>query len=186
EVVATAETAHRAQALLAKDLDTLKQRLGRYIIGQESLPQAVGNLLVDRGLTVATWELGTGGLVAARLTEPRGAGRWFGGARVLTEGALASRVPLTRDAPALWLAAQARRDAGADLGIGTGPIEVPGDSTGERPYGMVYVAVNLRGMETSHRLSLSGPPARVRQWAADRALALLRAVVLNTALGQRR
>lgn len=179
ELVATAESEQEAEELLADDLARLERKLGPYIIGQESLPRVVGDLLSARGLTVAAWELGTGGLVAARLTRPVGAEGWFRGGRVLTEAALAA--PLSGDAPALWLAAQARRNAGADLGVGTGPVLVPADSRSERPYGVVHVAVNLHGRTASHRLSLSGAPARVRQWAADRALALLRTVVLNDA-----
>jgi nicotinamide-nucleotide amidase len=179
ELVATADTEDEAQALLDQDLETLEEKLGPCIIGQESLPQAVGDLLADRGLTVAAWELGTGGLVAARLTRPAGAGRWFRGSRVITEEALEDQEFDTDDAPARWLASQARRGSRADLGIGTGPIDVPRDSTPERPYGVAHVAVDLRGQVTSQRLSLSGSPARVRQWAADRALALVRTVILE-------
>jgi nicotinamide-nucleotide amidase len=181
ELVATAETEAQAEALLADDLDRLEQKLGPYILGQKRLPQAVGDLLSERDLTIATWELGTGGLVAARLTEPPEAGRWFRGGRVVTEDALEQLTPPVDDTPALWLAAQARRKSGADLGIGTGPINIPDDSAPDQPYGLVHVAVDLQGWPASHRLSLSGPPAHVRQWAADRALALLRTVVLNAA-----
>jgi nicotinamide-nucleotide amidase len=177
ELVATAKTEEAAEALLAEDLARVEQKLGPYIIGQQSLHQAVGDLLSAHDLTVAAWELGTGGLVAARLTRPPQPERWFRGGRVLTEDAL--EPPLSGESPALWLAAQARRQTGADLGIGTGPVEVPADSAPDRPYGVVHVAVDLQGQTTSHRLSLSGDPARVRQWAADRALALLRTVILN-------
>jgi nicotinamide-nucleotide amidase len=77
------------------------------------------------------------------------------------------------------MASAIRQAAGADVGVGVGPIVVPDDSTSGRPYGEVHVAVNVHGRETERRLSFNGDRARVREWAADAALALLRMWLLE-------
>ena len=63
--------------------------------------------------------------------------------------------------------------------VGMGMITTPKDDTPQRPYGGVHVAVNLRGRETCRRLSFNGNRVRVREWAADAALALVRLWVLK-------
>jgi nicotinamide-nucleotide amidase len=178
EVVAAGNTPEDADALIEADLATLQAELGRYVISvdERDLPQVVADLLVERGLTIATAELGTGGLVAARLTEPEGFSRWFGG----------SSVPDTNpghDSAVLAQALAARQATIADVGVGVGPVIIPEDSTFRRPYGIVHVAVNLRGREICRQLSFNGDRARVREWAADAALALVRLWVLGQAAG---
>jgi len=185
EVVAAGSTPEEAEALIEADLMTLRAELGRYVISEDGrdLPQVVADLLVERGLTVATVELGSGGLVAARLTEPEGSERWFRRSVVpdleLASLGLPKDQSLTDEGTALTMASVARRATEADIGVGVGAIAVPKDSTTERPYGMVHVAVNVQVGETCRRLSFNGDRARVRQWAADGALALVRLRVLE-------
>jgi nicotinamide-nucleotide amidase len=185
EVVAAAATPDKAETLLAADLAALRAKLGRYIISEDGrdLPQVVADLLVERGLTIATAELGTGGLVAARLTEPEGNERWFRRSAVVDEEIASLDKPkggsLADEETALTMASTARYAAAADVGVGVGAIAIPEDSTPQRPYGAVHVAVNLRGQAACHRLSFNGDRARVREWAADGALALVRLWVLE-------
>jgi nicotinamide-nucleotide amidase len=185
EVVAAGSTPEEAGALVETDLAALRAELGRYIISEDErdLPQVVADLLVERGLTIATAELGTGGLVAARLTEPEGSERWF--RRGVTFG-LERESPgrgesgrLTEEDDALAMASAVRQASQADIGVGVGAITIPEDSTPGRPYGVVHVAVNLRGQGTCRRLGFSGERARVREWAADAALALVRLRLLE-------
>ena len=138
---------------------------------------------MERELTVAVAELGTGGLVAARLTEPVGSERWF--RRSVTFGVdregtgRGEHTRLTAEEDVLAMASAIRQAAGADVGVGVGPIIVPDDSTSGRPYGEVHVAVNVHGRETERRLSFNGDRARVREWTADASLALLRLWLLE-------
>jgi nicotinamide mononucleotide (NMN) deamidase PncC len=80
---------------------------------------------------------------------------------------------------ALAQALAARQATVADVGVGVGSVIVPEDSTPRRPYGVVHMAVNVRGQETCRRLSFNGDRARVREWAADAALALVRLQLLE-------
>jgi len=178
EVVAAGSTPEEAYALIEADLAALRAELGRYVISadERDLPQVVADLLVEHGLTIATAELGTGGLVAARLTEPEGFSRWFRGSSV-------PDVNPTHDGAVLAQALAARQATIADIGVGVGPVIIPEDSTSRRPYGIVHVAVNLRGRETCRQLSFNGDRARMRNWAADSALALVRLWVLEQGAG---
>jgi nicotinamide-nucleotide amidase len=176
EVVAAGNTPEEAKALAEADLAALRAELGRYVISEDErdLPQVVADLLVERGLTIATAEIGTSGLVAARLTEPEGFSRWFRGSSVLDVN------PASDDEEeALAQALAARQATVADVGVGVGSVIVPEDSTPRRPYGVVHMAVNVRGQETCRRLSFNGDRARVREWAADAALALVRLQLLE-------
>ncbi len=185
EVVAAAATPDKAETLLAADLAALRAELGRYIISEDGrdLPQVVADLLVERGLTIATAELGTGGLVAARLTEPEGNERWFRRSAVVDEEIASLDKPrggsLADEETALTMASTARYAASSDIGVGVGAVAIPKDSTPQRPYGMIHIAVNLRGHMICRRLSFNGDSARVREWAADGALALVRLLVLE-------
>jgi nicotinamide-nucleotide amidase len=176
EVVATGGTQEEAGALIEADVAVLRDTLGWYVISDDErdLPHVLGDLLVEHGLTIATAELGTNGLVAARLTEPEGYARWF------RSGDMMDTCSDNEDEGAGLASALAARQATiADIGIGVGPVVAPQDSTPQRPYGVAHVAVNLRGQETCRRLSFNGDRARVREWIADAALALVRRRVLE-------
>ncbi len=191
EVVATGNTPEEAEALLAADMAALRAELGWHVISEDrrDLPQVVADLLVERGLTIATAELGTGGLMAARLTETRGSEDWFRRSMIFAETDTFGRRKksrLTYEDDTLTMASAIRQAVGADIGVGVGEIAVPEDSTPRRPYGVVHVAVNLRGRETCRRLSFNGDRARVRELAADAALALVREWVLEQDTGDKR
>ena len=185
EVVASASAPEEAEALIERDLIGLRAELGPFVISEDEreLPQVVADLLVEQGLTVATVELGTGGLVAARLTEPQGSERWFRRSIIFgSDQEAAGRKPtssLPREDEVLAMANAVRQAAEVDVGVGVGAICVPEDSTSERPYGVVRAAVNVQGRETCRRFSFNGDHARVREWAADSALALVRLCLLG-------
>jgi len=185
EVTASGTTPEEAERLLETDLVALRDELGPYIISEDGrdLPQVVADLLVARDLTIATAELGTGGLVAARLTEPEGSQRWFRRSAVVDAALSTLEKPqgdcLTDEEVAQALAAAAGRPVGVDIGVGTGAIAIPEDSTPHRPYGTVPIAVNVRGRMTCHRVSFNGDRVRVQELAADAALAMVRLEVLK-------
>ena len=136
-----------------------------------------------RELTIAAAELGTGGLVAARLTEPDGHERWFRRSLTFSSEQEASgrgkNSHLSREDEALAMASAIRQASSADIGVGVGKVIIPEDCPPHRPYGVVCVAVNLRRRETCRQISFNGDRARVREWAADATLALVRLRVLE-------
>lgn len=175
EVVAHAATAEEAEALVEADLATLREAFGQAVLCEDerTLPQVVGDLLADAGLTLAVAEApdGTGGAVAARLCEADGCSRWLRGARVAatpdTPGAVES------------LAAAVRREMGTAASLAAGPLACPPDAPPDRPYWAMDVAVDLEGAVASRRLTYPGQRLRVRDFATDAAINLLRLHVLR-------
>jgi len=187
EVVATGRTPREAEALLAADLRSLRERLGRYIISEDGrdLPEVVIDLLRERGWSVAVAEVGTGGLVAARLCEPEGAERWLRGGFVFASAERAARwarAELVEADLALRLATAARREQAADLGIGVGALILPEEGTGWGTLGTVSVGVDLLGEVHLRALRFPGDRPRAREWAAGRVLALVRELLLGVSL----
>ena len=79
--VARAATAAQADALLDRVSEAIRARLGALVYGEgeESLEQAVGRLLRERGARVAVAESCTGGLIATKLTDVPGSSEYFVG-----------------------------------------------------------------------------------------------------------
>jgi nicotinamide-nucleotide amidase len=179
ELVAGAESAAQAEALLEADREILRERLGHHVISEDErdLPHVVADLLLARGLTIATFELGTGGLVAARLTQPEGSERWFRRSVVsdvkLTLLGLTQGAGLADEETAGAMSTVARQATQADVGVGVGDLVLSEDDTPGRPYGVIPVAVNVQGQETTRVLRFNGDRETVREWAADAVLALI-------------
>ena len=185
EVVGAAATRAAVEKLVEADLTALREELGRYVISEDErdLPQVVADLLVARGLTIATAEVGTGGLLAARLTQPEGSERWFRYGTVLDServwpGARETG-ELAQEDLVLELARDVRNTAGADIGLAVGAIHIPDNRTLWRPFGLTHAGVDLCGQGSARQLRVLGERSRARQWAADAALAMVRLMLLE-------
>jgi competence/damage-inducible protein CinA-like protein len=155
-----------------------------------TLDELVAQGFADRGLTVATAESCTGGLLAARLTAVPGSSGWvLGGvtayansakeqlldvpAAVLEEhGAVSPEV-------AAALAEGARARFGADVGIGITGVAGPGGGTAEKPVGTVHVCLVGPDGSAARALRLPGSRAAVRERSVTMAMHLLRALLVG-------
>lgn len=151
----------------------------------ESLEQIVLYYLGLRQATLAVAESCTGGLVAQRITSVPGSSRCFlGGAVVYSDplktsfanvppeliaqhGAVSSEV-------ACAMAEGIRKRTGATLGLGVTGIAGPTGGTETKPVGLVYFAVSDAHKTDSYNRTFRGDRDRVRQWAAQQALDLVR------------
>ncbi len=118
----------------------------------------VGALLVALGLTLATAESCTGGLLAHRITNVPGSSAYYVGGLVayaneVKETCLGVR-PETllahgavSEETVLEMAGGARARMGADVALATTGIAGPGGGTAEKPVGLVYVALSAAEME---------------------------------------
>lgn len=154
----------RSSTCAAADADEkeVKDRLGKLVFGAEddTLASAVGALLAAGGLTAATAESCTGGLLAKLFTDVPGSSGYFLGGfvtyadreknRVLdvpeplisTHGAVSEEV-------ATAMAKGCRNATGADFALSTTGIAGPGGGTAEKPVGLVYVSLaGVDGAET--------------------------------------
>ncbi len=77
--VARAATVEEANALIESEIEAIRARLGAVVYGEgtDTMESVVGRMLTDRGLTVATAESCTGGLIAERFTDVPGSSAYF-------------------------------------------------------------------------------------------------------------
>jgi nicotinamide-nucleotide amidase len=149
-------------------------------------------MLGMRNMTLAAAESCTGGLLAQRLTAVPGSSRYFlGGAVVyadrlkttfaeVPEELVRSEGPVSEPV-ARALAEGIRRRTGASVGIGITGIAGPGPGApgpdADKPIGLVYIAISYAGLSggtSVSELNISGDRERVRLWASQHALELLR------------
>lgn len=139
-----------------------------------------------RGLTIATAESLTAGLVAARLADVSGASAVLRGGIVAYATELKHRLlgldealleHVVSEAVAVALAERVRTVMGADIGIGTTGAAGPEPLDGAPP-GTVWIAVSVAGTPVASRLlQLSGDRTAVRTGTVEAALTLALAAV---------
>ena len=145
-------------------------------------------LLTGAGLTVATGESLTAGLVSATLADVPGASAVLRGgvvaydedvkAGVLAVPAEALAQGVVSAAVAAALAEGARRVLRADVGIGTTGVAGP-ESHGGEPVGSVWIAVAGPDGTTTRHLALTGDRAGIRHQTVAACWALVREVVTD-------
>lgn len=155
-----------------------------------SMEEAAGEALTSRGLTVATAESCTGGLVAARLVNYPGISSALYEAHVtyaneakvkycgVRPETLAAHGAVSEET-AREMALGLRERSGADITAATTGIAGPGGGTKEKPVGLVYVACADKSGVRVERLQLTGNRERVRNLAALRALDMIRRAAIG-------
>jgi nicotinamide-nucleotide amidase len=144
-----------------------------------------------KGLTLATAESCTGGMVAARLTSVAGSSDVFTGAVVsyaddvkvselgVPEELIRAHGAVSPEV-ARAMAQGARERLGVDVAVSVTGIAGPGGATPEKPVGLVYThAVGPGGAERAGELNFPGDRATIRVRATVAALHLVRKLVAN-------
>jgi len=156
-IAAKAESRDAANSLIADFEAKVRALTNHWIYGidDQTLAGSIGTLMTKQGLTVATMESASGGLLASYFTDTPGSSEWFVGGAIAYSAALkvANGVPPeTLDAhgtvaseTALAMATAIRERTGADAGIGitgvAGPSEVEG-----KPVGTFHIALDFKGI----------------------------------------
>ncbi|MCX5494106.1 CinA family protein [Kaistia dalseonensis] len=123
--------------------------------------EALIKLCIARGLTVATAESCTGGLIAGTLTEisgssavvDRGFVTYSNGAKAAMLGVpseLIGRVGAVSEEVARAMVNGALAHSPADLAVAVTGIAGPGGGSAEKPVGLVHFAVQRRGKPERH------------------------------------
>jgi nicotinamide-nucleotide amidase len=168
-------------------VDALRATLGSYLFGEDerSIAEIVLDLCRTRGLTLATAESCTGGMVAARLTAVPGASEVFLGSVVAYAdrikevglGVPASLIAEHGAVSAEVAAAMARGVCdrfGADVGVAVTGIAGPGGGTDDKPVGLVFAhALGPEG-ERTVRTELPGDREMIRGRATAASLHVVR------------
>ena len=192
-VTAAAKSPEEAEQLLAPVVEELYRRFGDYIYTtkeEETLEEVTVRLLKERGLTLATAESCTGGLLTGRLVNVSGV------SEVLKEGfvtysneakmknlGVSSTTLENYGAVSAQTAKEmvlgAAKASGASAAIATTGIAGPDGGTPEKPVGLVYIACLVKDKVTVKELRLRGNRMKIRDQSVILALDLLRRSLLE-------
>lgn len=173
----------RVDELAGKLEEVLEEWL--YSSEGESLEQIVLYYLGLRQATLAVAESCTGGLIAERITSVPGSSRSFlGGAVVYSDqlkqafagvsAELIAQYGAVSEEVARALANGIRLRTGATIGLGITGIAGPTGATETKPVGLVHIAVSDAQKTDTLERTFRGDRQRVREWAAQQALDLVR------------
>jgi nicotinamide-nucleotide amidase len=193
--IAAKPTAAEAQARVDELTSRVEAEMEEAIFSSqgESLEEVVLLMLGLRHLTLASAESCTGGLLASRLTAVPGSSRYFLGGAVVYSDALKTTFA---DVPAELvetagpvsepvsraLAEGIRARTGASIGVSITGIAGPTPGTGadaDKPIGLVYIGIADARETRVKELHLTGDRDRIRWWASQHALELIRLSLLE-------
>jgi nicotinamide-nucleotide amidase len=177
------EAKARVDELASKLEEPLEDWL--YSSDGETLEQIVLYYLGLRQATLAVAESCTGGMIAERITSVPGSSRSFLGGVIVYSNDLKiglAGVPAeliaqhgaVSDEVARALAEGIRRRTGASIGLGITGIAGPSGGTPTKPVGLIYVAVTDQQRTDSMDRTFRGDRQRIREWATQQALDLVR------------
>lgn len=145
--------ADRLEKELQQEIDKLKDIIPNYIFayGEVVLEEAIGELLKERNLTIATAESCTGGYLAHKLTSISGSSAYYQGSIIAYHNQVKVRelqVPpetlkqygAVSEATVREMAENVRLKFGTDIGVATSGIAGPDGGTLEKPVGTIWIA----------------------------------------------
>jgi nicotinamide-nucleotide amidase len=192
-LTAKAASSGEADALVDPLAAEVRTRLGDLVFSSrdESLEQAVLRLLGARGRSLACAESLTGGGVGERLTSVPGASASFLGSAVVYTREMKQRVlgvpdeavadGTVTEACALAMARGARSVFGADVGLALTGAAGPEPHDGAAP-GTIWVAIAADDLEHGRGFFSRGARDRVRRWAEQAGLDLVRRYLQGVSL----
>ncbi len=170
----------------------IKETLYEYIYGEddESLEFVVSKMLCDRKLSISTIESCTGGMVAASLIS------YPGISDVFKEGAITysneskikragvkeetlDKYGAVSEEVAREMAEGIAKSTNTDIAISTTGIAGPGGGTDEKPIGLVYVGIFIKGDILIKKFNFSGSRERIRRKTTMNALNILRKEIIK-------
>jgi nicotinamide-nucleotide amidase len=178
------EAAHQRVDELASHMEeALEDWL--YSSDGESLEQIVLYYLGLRQATLSVAESCTGGMISERITQVPGSSRSFLGGAIVYSNAL--KIAFANVSPdtlsshgavspqvAEALARGIRQRTGSTLGLGVTGVAGPSGGTEAKPVGLVYIALADSQKTEVVEKNFRGDRDRVRQWATQQALDLIR------------
>mgnify|MGYP001492861858 FL=1 len=152
---------------------------------RDTLPQIIGQQLIDKKLTIGTVESCTAGMLASQISSIPGASAYYEGAlltysyKIKTSLAnvpadLIQREGAVSEPVAIQMAENGRNILGVDICISTTGIAGPGGGTETKPVGMVWIAIATKDGTTTKKMQFSKHRERNIRMTVLSALNLLR------------
>lgn len=144
----------------------------------------IGQMLLNKGWTIACAESCTGGLLTSCLTDVAGSSAYVKGSVVsytneVKHGVLGvsqeslDTVGAVSEEVAGQMAEGVRRVIGSDIGVSVTGLAGPGGGTDEKPVGLVFIGIS--GSSGTHVIKclFKGSRVEIKHQAAERALQLI-------------
>jgi nicotinamide-nucleotide amidase len=167
--------------------------LERYLFSRDErrVEELVLDACLEQGLTLATAESCTGGMVAQRLTSVPGSSRVFlGGVVAYADAVKGAELGVSREVlerhgavsaeAAAAMAGGARERLGADVAVSVTGIAGPGGGSEEKPVGLVYLHAESPSGSRSVDFIFPGDREGIRRRAAVTALHLVRRLLTQS------
>lgn len=174
-ITAKAENMVEAKRLIEPMEREIRNILGEdiYAVGETTLEDVVGELLVNKKLTISTAESCTGGMLSGRLINYPGISvSYLEGVVTYSNEAKMKYLGVKEETldsfgavseeTAREMAEGIAKAAGTDIGVSVTGIAGPGGGTEDKPVGLVYVGLYIRGKVEVKKLNLSGDRQKVR------------------------
>ncbi len=180
-ITAKAADEAAATAVLADEEARVRAVLGPLVFGvdDQNMESVVLEELVARGLTLATAESLTGGMIGSRLTDIPGASRAYRGSVVAYAGDLKRGLlgvpegPVVGEAAVVAMASGVCRVLGADVSVAVTGVAGPEPQDGEEP-GTVWMATCVDGEVEAVRIRFPFERDLTRQFTVISVLNMLR------------
>lgn len=166
----------------------VREILGQHCLEEADLATSLGALLKRRGLTLASAESCTGGLIGHLVTQIPGSSDYYlGGVTAYSnalkvkilgvpEALLAAHGAVSEEVALAMLKGVLDR-SGAAVGVATTGIAGPGGGTADKPVGTVWIAVGTQAQPCTQRFQFAFTRADNKLISAKAALNLLRLTI---------
>ena len=162
-----------------------------YGVDCDNVETALVRLFAERGLTLATAESCTGGMIGQRVTAVSGASAVYQGGFVTYQNevkisqlgvdpaTIAAHTEVSAETAA-EMAAGARERLGTDIGLSTTGYAGPTGGTEENPVGTVFIGIATESGTTTHRLYF---PRKSRDYVREAAASRVMMEAIRAVLG---
>ncbi len=188
-ITAKAPTEQDAEVALDAEESQVRTIIGPLVFGidDENMETVVLEELVSQGLTLATAESMTGGLIATRLTEVPGSSRAFLGSVVSYANSVKQEIlnvpegPVISEQAVLSMAIGVCEALGADVSVAVTGVAGPDSQEGQEP-GVVWIGTCVDGEAKAVEVRFPYNRTMARQLTVITALDILRRRLLERAL----
>lgn len=191
-ITAKAQTEEEARDMIRPVEDHIRELFGRKVYGADAdtLESVTARLLLDNHLTVSAAESCTGGLFSGRLINYNGISEAYMAGFITYSNEAKERmlgVPhetlvqygAVSEQTARAMAEGAAKAAGTDAAVSITGIAGPGGGTPEKPVGLIYIGVHVKGRTLAYRINCTKSRQENRNAAVISAMNALRLALLE-------
>jgi len=191
-ITSKAQNEEQALEIILPVIEEIKKRVGKYIYSydNEELHEAVAKILSEKGISLSLAESCTGGLLASKLTEVPGISVNFDRC-IVTYSNLSKIEELgvkketldnfgaVSEETAKEMISGLKRKVKSGLHLAITGIAGPDGGSDEKPVGLVYIALEYKGLLVCQKFNILGGRERIRNNSCLQALNMIRRIIIE-------